>query len=175
MRYNTRATLTPRKGCGVADGSQWVPLTVPIELGYGMEIALTTDPQKIYDLSLPEGIDASELHEMAEFMDSLVPEVEKEWQEFPPRVQDALMELARRENLDAADRQSFNDLPRTDKRAVDAFLDALRSLREATLDAIERERSRGPFREYTDEQIGRWDEADKLPPDLAEWIKATVR
>ena len=139
-----------------------------------MGIAFTIDPQRIYDVSLPDGIDAAELAEMTEFLNDFVPEVEKDWQEFPPKVQDALTELAYRD-LDAAQRQSLDDLPRADKLAVDAFLDALSRLREATLDAIKRDQSRGPFREYTDEQIGKWDEADKLPPDLAEWIKATVR
>ncbi len=140
-----------------------------------MGIALTTDPQRIYDLPLPEGIDAHELHEMAEFLDSLVPEVEEGWEEIPPKVQDALTALAHRDDLDTIDRQSFDDLSRADKRAVDTFLDATNRLREATLKAIERDASRGPFREYTDEQIKKWDEADRLPPDLAEWIKATLR
>lgn len=140
-----------------------------------MGLAFTTDPQKIYNLSLPEGVEASELTEMAEFMDSFVPEVEKEWREFPPNVQDALTELARQNDPDRAQREWLDGLPTADKRAADAFLDALGRLREATWDAIERDRSRGLFREYTDQQIGKWDEADKLPPDLAEWIKATVR
>lgn len=140
-----------------------------------MGVAFTTDPQRIYDVSLPKGMDAESLGEMAEFMNSLVPEVEKEWDEFPPKIQDALTELAYRDDLDETDRQVFADLPRADKRAVEAFLDANLRLREATLEAIERERSRGPFREYTDAEIREWEEADKLPPDLAEWVRSTLR
>lgn len=140
-----------------------------------MGVAFTIDPQRIYDVSLPESIDAKQLAEMAEFLNSMVPEVEEEWEELPPRVQDALTELARRDDLDTTNWQPVEDLPGADKRAVNVFLGAVNRIREATLDAIERDKSRGPFREYTDEEIREWGEADKLPPDLAEWVKSTLR
>ena len=152
---------------------------IRVEMGCGMSVAFTTDPQKIHDLSLPEGTDVAELKEMAEFADSLAAEVEEEWEEFPPRIQDAVTELAFRDDLEQvidAWRRIRGYLSQAEeKKALDDFFNAVIRLRESTLDAIERDKSRGAFREYTDEQIEKWEEADKLPPDLAEWVKGTLR
>lgn len=144
-----------------------------------MSVAFTTDPQKIYDLSLLEGTEVSRLAEMAEFAHSLAGDVEKEWEEFPLNIQEAVAELTSQDELeqgaDAWKRIRGYFPEAEEKKAVDDFFDAMIRLREATLDAIEREKSRGEFREYTDEQIEKWEEADKLPPDLAEWTKDTLR
>lgn len=152
---------------------------VRVEMGCGMSVAFTTDPQKIHDLSLPEGTDVVELKEMAEFADSLAAEVEEEWEEFPPRIQDAVTELAFRDDLEQAIgvwRRIRGYLSEAEeKKALDDFFGAIIRLRDATLDAIECDKSRDAIREYTDEQIEKWEEADKLPPDLAEWVRGTLR
>ncbi len=148
-------------------------------MGCGMSVAYTTDPQKIYGLSIPEGTDVSQLAEMAEFVYSLAADVEEEWEEFPPRIQDAVMGLTSRDDLEQtveAWQRIRGYLPETEeKKALNDFFNAIVRLREATLNAIERNKSRGPFREYTDEQIQKWDKADELSPDLAVWVKSTLR
>lgn len=149
-------------------------------MGCGMSVAFTTDPQKIRDLSLPEGTDVSQLAEMAELADNLAADVEEEWEEFPPYIQDAFAEFVSREDdlEQAIDfwRRIRGYLPDAEeKKALDDFFNAIIRLHEVTLEAIERDKSRGPYREYTDEQIEKWEEADKLPPDLAEWTKGTLR
>lgn len=144
-----------------------------------MSVAFTTDPQKIRNLSLPEGTDVSELAEMAELANNLAVDVEEEWEEFPPSIQDAATEFASRDDLEQvvdAWQRIRGYLPETEeKKAINDFVNAIIRLREVTLEAIEREKSQGKFREYTDEQIEKWEEADKLPPDLAEWTKNTLR
>ena len=148
-------------------------------MGVRYERCVHNRSAKIIDLSLPEGTDVSKLTELAEFAHSLAGDVEGEWEEFPPEVQDAVAKLASRDDLEqSADawRRISGYLPETEeKQAINDFFDAMMRLREATLDAIERDKSRGPYREYTDEQIEKWEEADKLPPELAEWVEGTLR
>ncbi len=143
-----------------------------------MNVAFAAYPQRISYLSLPEDTDPSELAELAQFADDLTLNVGRQWEEFPPKLQDVLTEFVRRVNVERAVcawKGPRRPLPRAEEQALNEFMRAGSRLREAILDAIERDKSRGAFREYTDEQIKKWEEADKLPPDLAEWVKATLR
>ena len=59
-----------------------------------MSVAFTTDPKKVFHLSPPETGKASELSERGKFAENLALEVEKEWEELPPELRDALTRFA---------------------------------------------------------------------------------
>jgi hypothetical protein len=105
--------------------------------------AFTADPQKIFHISPPETVKASELLELAQFAHELADEVEANWDEIPPKTQQALMKFAYGERH-AGLQQWLKRLRYTivvlrgKELALNKFLNADNRLRRVVLDAVER-------------------------------------
>jgi hypothetical protein len=103
----------------------------------------TADPQKIFHISPPETVRASELLELARFANELADEVEANWNEIPPDVQQALMRFAYRERHEDLQQWMLSRvryiiiLVRGKELALNKLWNAANRLRDVVLDAVE--------------------------------------